>query len=327
MHLTREFGVVAGQVRREDLGSAGLPVGRAYHAQLVPPQRRTTAEAVVETLALHGTDLFFGVPGVHNDPLFDALHGARDRIRMLHARHEQACGYMALGAALATGRPQAFAVVPGPGTLNASAALLTAYGMEAPVLALCGQIPSFALERGLGHLHEVRDQLGILRHLTKHAARITGPQEASARVAEALSLALSGRRRPVALECAMDVWGQVAPAPLVGPIPPVMPPIDEDAVEQAARILGRARRPLILVGGGALGAAEEVRRVAEMLEAPVGSFRRGRGVLDTRHRLAVNYPQAHRLWATADAVLAVGTRLHVPQSGWGVDEDLQIVRL
>src|ERR687890_270086 len=80
---------------------------------------------------------------------------ARDRVRALHARHEQAGGYMALGAALATGRPQAFAAVPGPGVLNASAALLTAYGMGAPVLALCGQIPSFALERGLGHLHEV----------------------------------------------------------------------------------------------------------------------------------------------------------------------------
>jgi len=70
-------------------------------------QRMTTAEAVVETLIQHGLSTVFGVPGVHNDPLFDALHGARDRIRMVHARHEQTGAYMALGAALATGRPQA----------------------------------------------------------------------------------------------------------------------------------------------------------------------------------------------------------------------------
>ena len=155
MYLTRQPGALAGEARRASGASAGERAEHARGARLAPARRRTTAEAVVETLALHGTELFFGVPGVHNDPLFDALHRARHRIRVLHARHEQAGGYMALGAALATGRPQAFAAVPGPGVLNASAALLTAYGMGAPVLALCGQIPSFALERGLGHLHEV----------------------------------------------------------------------------------------------------------------------------------------------------------------------------
>ena len=162
--------------------------------------------------------------------------------------------------------------------LNTTAALLTAWGMEAPVLALAGQIPSHAIDRGYGHLHEVPDQLGLLRHLTKHAARITGPHEASARVANALCLAMSGRRRPVALECAIDVWGRAGPAPMVRPIPPVVPPVDPDAIEHAARILGAARRPLIVVGGGAQDAPEELRLVAEMLEAPVVSYRRGRGI-------------------------------------------------
>lgn len=290
-------------------------------------QRMTAAQAAVETLAAHGIDTVYGVPGVHNDPLFDALHGARDRIRVLHARHEATGGYMALGAALATGRPQAFAAVPGPGLLNASAALLTAYGMEAPVLALAGQIPSFAIDRGYGHLHEIPDQLGLLHHVTKHAARITGPHEASARIANALCLALSGRRRPVAVECAIDVWGREGPAPLIGPIPPVVPPVDEDAVERAARILGAAKRPLIVVGGGAQDAADEVRLVAEMLEAPVACYRRGVGVLPASHRLAVNLPVGHRLWRDADAVLGIGTRLYIPQANWGVDEGLKVVRI
>ena len=290
-------------------------------------EKLTAARAVVETLAAHGIAQMFGVPGVHNDPLFDALHGARDRVKVIHPRTEQAAGYMALGAALATGRPQAFAAVPGPGILNAASALLTAWGMGAPVLALAGQIPSFALERGYGHLHEIPDQLGLLQHLTKHAARIAGPHEASAQVANAICAALSGRRRPVAVECPIDVWGRAGPAPLVPPIPPVVPPPDPDAVEQAARLLGAAQRPLIIVGGGALDAAEEVRLVAEMLEAPVGSYRRGRGVLPTEHRLAVSYPVARRLWAEADAVLAVGTRLHMQQAAWGMDEGLAVVRL
>ena len=290
-------------------------------------QRMTTAQVVVETLVQHGLSTVFGVPGVHNDPLFDALYGAQDRIRMVHARHEQAGAYMALGAALATGRPQAYAAVPGPGVLNTTSALLTAWSMEAPVLALAGQIPAHAINRGFGHLHEIPDQLGLLRHLTKHAARITGPHEASARVANAICLAMSGRRRPVALECAIDVWSQAGPAPLVGPIPPVVPPVDEDAAERAARILGSAKQPLIVVGGGAQDAGPEVQRLAEMLEAPVVSYRRGRGVIPTSHRLAVNYAVGRRLWAGADVVLGIGTRLYNQQSQWGVDAALQIVRL
>ena len=84
-------------------------------------------------------------------------------------------------------------MVPGPGHLNASAALLLAYGMGAPVIALVGQIPSFAIDRGHGHLHEIHDQLGLLRHITKHAERIHSPQEASDRVARAVATATTGR--------------------------------------------------------------------------------------------------------------------------------------
>ena len=289
-------------------------------------QRMTTAEAVVATLVSHGIDTVYGLPGVHNDPLFDALYAARNQVRMLHARHEQTGAYMALGAALATGRPQVVTAVPGPGMLNTAAALLTAWGMEAPVLALAGQIPAHAIDRGYGHLHEIPDQLGLLRHLTKHAARITGPHDASAQVANALCLAMSGRRRPVALETAIDVWRHAGPAPLVPPVPPVVPEVDADAVEAAARILGAARRPLIVVGGGAQDAGPELRRVAELLGAPVVSYRRGRGVLPTDHPLAVPLPIGHRLWREADVVFGVGTRLYLQQSQWGT-EGLRVVRL
>ena len=289
--------------------------------------RMTTAEVVVETLIRHGIDTVYGVPGIHNDALFDALFLQRERIRVLHARHEQTTGYMALGAALVSGKPQVFAAVPGPGLLNAAAALLTAEGMNAPVLALVGQIPARAINRGHGYLHEVRDQLGLLRHLTKDAQRLTGPGDASARVTHLLQTAQSGRPGPVAAECAIDVWPAGGPAAISTPLTPTAPLVDEDEVERAARILGAAERPLILVGGGAQDAAEEVRRLAEMLEAPVGCYRRGHGVLPASHRLSVNLPIAHRLWAEADAVVAIGTRFHAQNAVWGVDDALKVVRI
>src|SRR3954452_8202879 len=205
--------------------------------------RMTTGEAVIASLVAHGIDTLFALPGVHNDPLFDAAHKASDRIRVLHPRHEQTAAYMALGAALVTGRPQAFRVVPGPGLLNASAALLTAYGMGAPVIALAGQIPSFAIDQGHGHLHEIHDQLGLLQHITKYAARISAPHEAPALVSEAVRQATSGRPRPVALECAIDTWGMTGAVEFADIAAPAPPPVDAAAVTQAARILGQAERP------------------------------------------------------------------------------------
>lgn len=291
-------------------------------------QRMTVAEATVESLIRHGIDAVYALPGVHNDPLFDALQRAQGRIRTVHTRHEQAAAYMALGAALATGRPQVFSVVPGPGLLNAGAALLTAYGLGAPVLALVGQIPQAAIDRGWGHLHELPDQLGVLRHMTKHAARIAHASEAAAKIAEAIGLACSGRKRPVALECAIDVWGRAGPAVLPEAVlRPATPAVDGQAIEDAARILDQAERPLIVAGGGALDAAAELLELAEALEAPVVTYRRARGLMPTSHRLAVSLPVGHRLWAEADAVLAVGTRLHYPQAWWGTDPRLAIVRI
>jgi len=289
--------------------------------------RMNTAQATVASLLRHGIDTLYALPGVHNDHLFDAVHQSEGRMRLLHPRHEQTAGYMALGAALATGRPQVCAMVPGPGVLNAAAALLTAYGTGAPVLALAGQIPSDAIDRGWGHLHELPDQLGLLRHFTKYVARIGAAAEAPGLVAEALRQALSGRTRPVALECAIDTWGREGAVPEVAPLPVLRPPVDLDAVEQAAKLLGAAQRPIIVAGGGALDASAELLAMAELLQAPVLTFRRGRGVVPTAHPLAVSLPVGHRLWKDADAVLAVGTRMHLAQANWGTDADMKIIRL
>src|SRR5438067_9130175 len=154
--------------------------------------RMTTAEAAVGALIAHGIDTIYALPGVHNDSLFDALFKAGDRIRTIHTRHEQGAAYLALGAALATGNPQVYSVVPGPGLLNSAAALLTAYAMNAPVLALIGEIPEADIGRDLGHLHELRDQAGVLARLVDHSAHIGAPKAASRLVAEAMRAMQSG---------------------------------------------------------------------------------------------------------------------------------------
>jgi acetolactate synthase-1/2/3 large subunit len=288
----------------------------------------TTAEATVAALIAHGIDTVYALPGVHNDHLFDALFKAGDRLRTVHARHEQGAAYMALGAALAAARPQAYTVVPGPGLLNSSAALLTAYGMNAPVLGLIGQIAQAAIGRGYGHLHEIRDQAGIIARLVDFSARIRAPAEAAPLVAQAVSAMARGRRGPAVLECAIDVWGRSAPLPApAAPLPPPEPPIDEDAIAEAAKRLGNAARPLIVCGGGAQGASPEVTALSRMLQAPVLAYRRGRGVLDGRSPFSVTLPLGRELWGEADVVLAVGTHLMMPLSHWGTDAELAIVRV
>ena len=195
--------------------------------------------------------------------------------------------------------------------LNSSAALLTAYGMNAPVLGLVGQIPQAAIGRGLGHLHEIRDQAGIIARLVDFSARIRAPTQAAALVAQALHAMRTGRRGPAVLECAIDVWGRSARVSAPAPPLPSAPhePIDEDAIADAAKRLAAAKRPLIVAGGGAQDAAAEVAELSRLLQAPVLAYRRGRGVLDSRDPLSVTLPLGRELWGEADVVLGVGTRL------------------
>ncbi|MGQ3298124.1 thiamine pyrophosphate-dependent enzyme [Reyranella sp.] len=291
-------------------------------------QTLNTAQTVLSMLEVNGIDTLFCLPGVQNDPFFDALYDRTNAIRPIHARHEQACAYMALGHAMATGKPSAYVVVPGPGFLNTTAALATAYAVNAPVLALTGQIQQSMIGRNVGLLHELPDQLAIMRGLTKWADRIPSPSAAPGLVNEAFRRLLSGRQRPVALECAMDTWARRAPVELIGTAATADPcPVDEEAVERAAKLLGGAEQPMIVVGGGAQGAGEYVQRIAELLDAPVMTGRMGQGVIDGRHRLSITAPAGYRFWGEADVVLAVGTRLQPPQQNWGLDDTLKIVRI
>jgi acetolactate synthase-1/2/3 large subunit len=285
-------------------------------------------DAVVRSLVAHGLSTVYALPGVQSDHLFNAFFDAGDTIRVVHTRHEQGAAYMALGAALATGNPAAYSVVPGPGFLNSTAALATAQSTGAKVLALIGQIPSRGIGKGRGYLHEIPDQLGILRTLTKWAQRVERPADASALVAQAFGALARGRPRPVGLELPPDMLAAKAEVELVAPLPPApAPALDDDAIAQAAAALDAAACPLIFVGGGALDASAEVKALAERLTAPVIGYRRGKGVLDNRHVLSQALPGGHALWPKADVVLAVGTRMFIPFTAWGTDDKLTIIKI
>ena len=300
--------------------------GRTAAAK-APAETMTTADATVAALVAHGLDTIYALPGVQNDHLFEALFKAGDRLRTVHTRHEQGAAYMALGAALATGKPQAYAVVPGPGLLNSSAAMLTAYAMNAPVLALIGQIPSDDIGRDLGHLHEIRDQAGIIERLVDHSALISGPEKAPRLVAQAMRSMVSGRPGPAALECAIDIWGKTGAVTPQAPLTLPKTKIDDSAIRKAAKRLGAAKKPLIICGGGAQDSSEEITALSAMLQAPVLAYRRGRGMLDGRDPFSVTLPLGRDLWGEADVVLAVGTRLLIQFRQWGMNRDLAVIRI
>ena len=238
----------------------------------------TGGEAIVQSLIAHGVDTIFGLPGVQNDYLYNALYDARDQIKVYHTRHEQAVAYMALGYASSTDKVGVYAVVPGVGLLNTTAALATAYSMNARVFALSGQIPSHSIGRGFGLLHEIPDQLGILRSLTKWAERVNAPAEAPGLVNEAFRQLNSGRPRPVGLECPSDVFAAKAEVDLTLYAPPLYhPPVDEDAIQRAAKLLGNAKNPMIFVGSGAILAGQyphtRGRRGIRLDRSQIGEYR------------------------------------------------------
>ena len=287
------------------------------------------ADLVAEMLIANGIDQLYCLPGIQNDGFFDALFDRTDRITPIQTRHEQGAAYMATGAALATGHPQAFCVVPGPGFLNATAALATAYAVNAPVLALVGQIPLAAQGKGHGLLHEIPDQFGILERLTKSSHRITGPQDAATALQAALRDLKSGRPSPVGLEIAVNLWGQTIPDGGGGlEVSPDDPPsADTNAIDQAARLIASARSPLIVVGGGAQDDAEAVRQLAMKIGAPVVAFRTGHGIMPDDEALAVGMPVAHGLWADVDLVIGLGTRLQSQIMAWGQDDDMKVIHI
>lgn len=290
---------------------------------------KTVASLVVETLIANGMDQLYCLPGVQNDDFFDALYDRQDDLTPIHSRHEQGAAYMALGAALATGKPQAYSIVPGPGFLNATAAIATAYARNAPIFGVIGQIPAGAVGKGFGVLHEIPDQLGVMERLSKHAGQIMNGADAPGKLGDAFSALISGRPRPVGVEIPVNVWKAPVdslPSTLVAE-PEPGPEIDTDQIEAAAKLLADAKHPVIVVGTGAQDCSADVQQLAEAVSAPVIAFRTGRGVLPSDHPLSVGVPVGHDLWKSCDVAIGLGTRMQMQQMQWGTDDDLKIIHV
>jgi acetolactate synthase-1/2/3 large subunit len=287
----------------------------------------SAAEVTIKTMVANGIDTLYCLPGVQNDDFFDALVRLGTPLRPVHTRHEQATAYMALGAALATGKPQAYCVVPGPGFLNTTSPLATAQSLCAPVLAVSGQIYEQHIGKGIGFLHEIPDQLGIMRTLTKWAGHIEGPQDAVAKSRTAFEELLSGAPGPVGLECGWNMWKQSANVAFDDtPAVRRTPTVDLDAIKAATRLLAGAKRPIILVGGGAQDASVELTRFAQRIQAPVIAYRTGQGAIDSRNPFSHRFPAGHALWKDVDVVIGIGTRLqHILD--WGRDDAMKIIHL
>lgn len=285
----------------------------------------TVAHHVIDALRRSEIDTLFCLPGVQNDDFFNALVDATD-ITPIVTRHEQGAAYMAMGAAQVTGRPAAFSVVPGPGMLNAGAALTSAYWAYAPVLAIIGQIATFQQGRHFGALHDLPDQTAILEQLTKHAEAITDPSQAVSQVQAAVDALHSGMPRPVSIEVAVDVWGKPSAGAITAPTVS-MPQPDPAEIERAAAIIASAERPLFVLGSGAYGASESVAALAELVQAAVTTRRMGHGVVPTQHPLFVPLTGAYDLWPTADVVVGIGSRIEWPLGTWGVDDDLTLIQI
>lgn len=288
----------------------------------------TGGQAIVKSLIAHGVDTVFGLPGIQNDWLYNAFYDYKDSIRVIHPRHEQGAGYMALGYHLASGKDAIYNIVPGPGFLNSSAALATAYGLNARIMCLVGQTPRSTHGKGWGVLHEIPDQMGILRSLTKWAESVKSPAEAPDLVAEAFLKLREGRPRPVGLEVPMDVLKKQDEVDMNVTLRKSKTVVlDEQAIDQAAQLLAGAKRPLIFVSSGAIEASAEVTRLAEWLQAPVFSYRTGKGIVSSRNPLSFPVPAAHELWGEADVVVGIGSRMRMPLLKWGHDKDLKIISI
>ena len=271
--------------------------------------RRTVGTALVEGLAARGVDVVFGIPGVHTIELYRGLSGSP--VRHVTARHEQGAAFMADGYARVSGRPGVAFVITGPGVTNALTAMAQSREDSVPVLVISGVNRRDSLGRGLGRLHELPDQAGMVATLCPtfqvDAAERLGP------VLDAAWAALyTGRPGPVHLEVPTDVMGLDA-GEVAAPVPLPARPVAADAdLRAAADLLRAARRPLILAGGGARRAGAALAALAEALDAPVVQTVNARGLMHG-HPLCLPASPSLRavrdLIADADQVLAVGTEI------------------
>jgi acetolactate synthase-1/2/3 large subunit len=270
----------------------------------------TCGEVLVQLLEAYGVDMVFGIPGVHTVELYRGLPATR--IRHVTPRHEQGAGFMADGYARVSGRPGVCFIITGPGMTNILTAMGQAFADSVPMLVISSVNRTEQLGMGQGRLHELPSQRNVVAGVARFSHTLLRAEQLPEVLARAFALFASARPRPVHIEIPIDVITSEAghlplePRPL--PAPPGPAP---DAIARAADLLRAAKRPLVVLGGGAADAGEEARRLVERLDAPVVNTVNAKGVLPPGHPLHAGENMAFApirdALREADVVVAVGT--------------------
>ena len=282
--------------------------------------RMSGGEALVKSLVGEGVEVVFGIPGIQ---MYGIVAALRDEpgIELVTTRHEQAATYMAYGYARASGRPGVALVVPGVGVYNAAAGLATAYARSCPVLLIAGQIPRGQMGKNLGGVHEIEDQIDIVRPVTKWQQQALTPKAIPGAVSEAFRQMRAGRPRPVYIEVPPDAGVERDDVELRGPAPisRIMP--SSEQLEEAASAIAQSRLPVIVAGGGVglSGAEQALLELVEASNIPVVTSGGGKGAIPDSHRLCYGScvsPGGERhemnqlldVMKSADVVIGIGTR-------------------
>ncbi len=275
----------------------------------------TGGEKIVQCLEREGVEYVFGLSGGAVMPIFDAL--VDSKIQLILVRHEQGATHMADGYARSTGRPGVVLVTSGPGATNTVTGLLTALMDSAPMVVICGQVISPMLGKDA---FQEADVTGITYPVVKHSYLIKDGQEIPRIVREAFYLANSGRPGPVLIDVTKDVGQNPCDAPFADELdlPGYRVPArgDPDRIEEAARLLREARRPLLYVGHGAViaDAGKAITTLAEKLRAPVVNTLLGKGAVDETHPLHLGMMGMHgtayanKAVVDCDLIMAIGAR-------------------
>ena len=277
-------------------------------------------EALAKSLVNEGVEVVFGIPGIQ---VYGIVAGLRDEpeLRMITTRHEQATTYMADGYARASGKPGVALVVPGVGLYNAASGLTNAYSRSSPVLLIAGQVPRGAMGKNLGAVHEVEDQRGTVRSVTKWQRQALRPREVPDAVFEAFRQMRTGRPRPTLIEMPPDAGVEREEVRLRNParIPRIVP--SREDLQEAAQVISKSSTPLIYAGGGVArsDAEEALIKFAEATNIPVVTSSGGKGSIPDNHPLSYGScfsPRGERqemnqlfeVMQSSDVVIGIGAR-------------------
>ncbi len=277
--------------------------------------RMTGGQALIRSLVREGVEVIFGIPGVQ---MYGIIAAIRDEpgIRMITTRSEMSTTHMADGYARAGGRAGVALVVPGPGVYNAAGGLSTAFSVSSPVMLIAGQTPRETIGSDTGALHEVNDQMDIIKPVTKWQGRMMNPSDVPAGVREAFRQLKNGRPRPVYLDIPPEAMLELDDIDLLEPAPVERPTPSEDVLEQAAKILAGASNPIIYAGSGVIrsDAVEELRAFTEETNIPVFTSRGGKGAIYDSHPhffggVSRAVGRLSEVMAETDVMLVVGSRV------------------